>query len=899
MMSSRGFGLRCTGVMMGALACLLVWSAAALAAGPPVVDGQSVSKVGYTTAILAASIDPGGEETTYRFEYGITVAYGSRVPLTDSDVGAGSVDVSVSQTVSDLQPGTAYHYRVVATSAAGTTDGPDAVLRTYAAAGTVADTCGNAQLRGVQSSSYLPDCRAYELVSPPDKEGGDALAAQQGETQSSSDGEAIKFHSLITFGDAQGITERGTDNLSVRSSGGWVTHGITPPQGSLPLGFFITARYAALSEDLSKAIFLGYTPVVSGHPNVEHAANLYLRTDPFSEPPGNYELLSDSVTPANPLPAGPGNAAAFIAYAGASADFSHIIFETYNDLTLETSGLSSELPKLYEWDKGSLHLAGVLPDGTPAEGSVAGRGSGGGPEGSRFAIPNWTLNSISRDGSRVIFTGPPFVTGPPVESPEVAPGGNPGVAGDLYMRIDGRETIKLNVSERSTPDPLGHKAAEVWGATPDGSKVFFTSRELLTDDASGASTPGSGMENANNLYMYDLNAPAGKHLTLISVDNEPNGPSEPCGCGYDRAVAVLADGISTDGSYVYFLGRDSLVSGQPPIKSPDKKYELYVWHDGTVRAIVEHNVHRAGSDPSWGELPPIFDMWFRMTPDGRKVAFVSGDDQEMTSAAARAGISPVPQAGQAFVYDYETDSMRCASCDRAGTLYKPQELGAQVTFGGQEGAGENLTREIKPESYGTTQYFNRALSDDGRYVFFDTMYALLPQDINGKRDVYEYDTQTDEVHLLSSGTCNCESTFADASKDGSDAFFTTRQPLVRGDVDDSVDMYDARVNGGIARQNEPPGKSCEGDDCQGPAKLAPVFSLPTSSTFAGVGNVPPALTRSVKSRAKALSNAQKLARALRVCRKKPVRKRTGCEAQARRRYGASGTRARKSRRVGL
>ena len=55
----------------------------------------------------------------------------------------------------------------------------------------------------------------------------------------------------------------------------------------------------------------------------------------------------------------------------------------------------------------------------------------------------------------------------------------------------------------------------------------------------------------NNLYMYDVDAPAGKHLTLITVDREPNEG------GQLRVEGVPIPAISQDGSFIYFLGDQS------------------------------------------------------------------------------------------------------------------------------------------------------------------------------------------------------------------------------------------------------------------------------------------------------------------------------------------------------
>ncbi|MGH2854583.1 MAG: hypothetical protein ACRDLF_10405 [Solirubrobacteraceae bacterium] len=104
-----------------------------LAAQPPAVQDESVSAVTQTTATLDASIDPGGQETTYRFEYGTTAAYGTVQPTPDASIGSGVEGVHAGQELQGLQPGSTYHYRVVATNASsppGGTAGPDRTFTT-------------------------------------------------------------------------------------------------------------------------------------------------------------------------------------------------------------------------------------------------------------------------------------------------------------------------------------------------------------------------------------------------------------------------------------------------------------------------------------------------------------------------------------------------------------------------------------------------------------------------------------------------------------------------------------------------------------------------------------------------------------------------------------------------
>jgi Tol biopolymer transport system component len=840
---------------------------------PPLIGSVAVEHVGTTGAQLQAQVDPMGSATSYHFQYGLSEAYGEVAPAPDGTAGSGTAYVPVEQFLGGLQPDSTYHYRVVAVSANGTTAGADHTFKTFPGEVASADNCPNAQIRQAQFSSYLPDCRAYELVSPTEKQGGN-VAADGNTTQSAPDGDAVKFYSTVAFGDAKGIETRGAEYISQRSPEGWTTHSINPEQNALPFSVYTTPEYQAFSEDLTKGIYYAHSPVTPGHPNVEHASNLYLRTDLLTAFPGSYELLSESASPLGHEGISQGK---LIEFAGASADWSHIIFESIHNLTADAPPQSAQClqqetafsgtckPRLYEWFDGAVHLVGILPNGEAAESSIAGAGAGGNEH---IGRGTFTAEAISTDGSRIVFEAGPFEQrGGGWGAPEEGQG--------LYMRIDGRETIKLNASERTEPDPNGPQGVIFQTATADDSKVFFTTTEALTNDAQVNPVD-------RKLYMYDFDAPAGKHLTLIAEGESSGG---------------LVSGISTDGSYVYFEDERALVPGQPPVPYPTRA--LYVWHDGAIRYVVGHRfiTGQSGGDV-WDsesdgrDIPPNF----RVSRDGQTIVFASRDPETARltgheSAALGEG-REVQNYAEIYVYNYDSEKLVCASCNPSGALPTGNAgFTANIYVDGFDSYG--------PTELDYTDYKTRALSDDGRYVFFDTPDALVPQDTNGQRDVYAYEIPTGQVHLISGGTCGCASTFVDATADGSNVFFVTHQSLVRADIDSNGDLYDARVDGGIPSQNVAPPQPCEGDDCQGPAKTAPVFSLPASSTFAGVGNTPAAPSgEQLKAKSKTLTRAQKRAKALRACRRKPRRKRVSCEASAKRRYGAHQSLRRTSRRAG-
>jgi hypothetical protein len=98
----------------------------------PAVGPAAAAVATESSLTFAASVDPRGLATTYRFEYGATTAYGSQTSV--GDAGAGSGAAVVTATATGLAPGTAYNYRVVATNAAGTSLGPNQTATTAVAA---------------------------------------------------------------------------------------------------------------------------------------------------------------------------------------------------------------------------------------------------------------------------------------------------------------------------------------------------------------------------------------------------------------------------------------------------------------------------------------------------------------------------------------------------------------------------------------------------------------------------------------------------------------------------------------------------------------------------------------------------------------------------------------------
>jgi hypothetical protein len=98
--------------------------------GSPVVTTGGASNLGFTTATLAATVNPSGFDTSVVFQYGLDANYGSMTAPVDC--GSGNGTVPVSGTLEGLQAGAVYHYRAVASNTNGVVNGLDATFQTTA-----------------------------------------------------------------------------------------------------------------------------------------------------------------------------------------------------------------------------------------------------------------------------------------------------------------------------------------------------------------------------------------------------------------------------------------------------------------------------------------------------------------------------------------------------------------------------------------------------------------------------------------------------------------------------------------------------------------------------------------------------------------------------------------------
>lgn len=717
--------------------------------------------------------------------------------------------------VTGLLPGTTYHCRVEARNENGTgVSGREAVVTTLptpVSTGELA-SCPNAVLRAEDSSMGLPDCRAYELVSPVEKFGNDAVheleasGAISGVFRSSVSGNRFLFSTFAgAFAQAHG-SEETNFYLAERGSTGWVSTGITPYAETNPGSVLDAYKNDAFGPELTDGVLLG-GPRPPLSPSAPAGQLNFYRADLLDPSDISYEALT-SAFPHN-VPFGKSQEA--LEYGGASADLQHVVFEVADNLTPEAP---EGVTNLYEAVAGGVRLVNLEPEPHGGVGIHAGAQRVIGP------------GMVSADGSRVFFQGN---------------------NGKLYVREDGTMTHQLDASEGAGPGGGG----EYLGSSTDGSVVVFGdgAEAGLTDDT----VSGSG----ENLYEYDAEAPEGHRLTdLTSVKTA-------------KVLGLTA--ISEDGSYVYFVAEGvlagSAITGRP---------NLYLAHEGHVTFVATLSSEDKGDwlAPGVDAEGGPYDGTVSVSPEGTSLAFqsvrsVTGYDNTIAEGAS-CGVeklfgTPLPaNCSEVYLYEVGEEQPVCVSCDPTGARPIGPSMIAQLQAEG------NLGGEL------------RSLVDGGKRLFFDSFDTLSSADSNHLENVYEY--ENGHVYLISDGSGEFGSQLLDVSPDGSDVFIATRDRLLNEDKDELIDVYDAREGGGFPNQTEAGEASCEAFSCREPAGSMLSAGAPLSATFNGAGNMLPAPEVIPAPVAHVETTAQKLAKAIKACKKKPVKRRAACERQARARY---------------
>jgi hypothetical protein len=387
---------------------------------------------------------------------------------------------------------------------------------------------------------------------------------------------------------------------------------------------------------------------------------------------------------------------------------------------------------------------------------------------------------------------------------------------NLYMWSTGTGLSLVN--DGAPGAVLGAQSAAI---SADGSRVYwndFASGNLYlregsqTEQVDAVAGGGGTFETASangaiafftkaeHLYRYEA-------ATQSATDLTPSGGVQ----------GVL--GASASGSHVYYLTGSGVFLRQ-----------------GATTTKVSDGADSSSYPPASGKA--------RVSADGTRLLFVATapitgyDNTDLNTGSADS---------QVYLYTASPAVLTCISCNPTnGRPIGPSTIPGAIA----NGATATATVVYKP----------RALSANGRRVFFESGDALVGTDTNADVDVYQWEAQGEGsctraggyIALISSGRDKGGAAFVDASIDGADAFFLTAGSLVGADPG-AVDLYDARVGGGFPVPSPP--IPCEGDSCQG---LLPEPVDPTLTTrLPGKGNPPPSYQRRKHRKRKAKSKVER------------------------------------------
>jgi hypothetical protein len=705
--------------------------------GPAQIESLSATDIGETEAELGALIHPRELATTYEIRYVSEAQYAidefnSATLAASGTIGAEPTPQSVSALIGGLSPGTAYRFLVTAENELGA-DEQEAAFATYDDAPPLDGSCPNEILR-IGASAALPDCRAYELVTPPDTAArvprGDERAGEYfGMLQASPSGGAVDF--LVTTGALPGTDASGyffgDPYVATRGAGGWSTAlaGPTGAQASEP-------KPGGFSPDQGYSFWLANG---EGSALVDAQPASYVRY-----PDGHSELIGRGSLGTDQFAKG-----LLITEGGA-----HIIFRTHDPEGHAPQKLEPEAPAegiiaIYDRTRDEqTHVVSLLPDGT---------------------APNQDAEYLgaSAEGEAVAFK----------------------VGTSLYLRVANETTYAI-----------GAPGATFAGVSDRGERAFYLeggdleafdtgSEEVITfADTAAPVTPVNVAPQGGRAYFVSETAVPGS-------GPNPNGDSPLLGA----QNLYLSEGEGTPDFIATLTDRD--VEGDQAEEGGDG---LGFWTESLRQ-------RRPSMDPS------------RLTPAGSVFVFQSRAELD--------GYEPGTEP-QLYRYDHLAASLECISCPPTGG---PATGGAVLQSVGYDNFDTPLG------IYG----FVPALRADGNRLFFESTEGLRSSDIDGLRDVYEWEAEGVGsckrkggcVYLISSGRSVRSDYLFGHSQSGDDVFIHTSDVLLAGD-EQTASIYDARAGGGFA---SPEPAICAEEACKPGLTPPPALPAPQTDAQGKSGNV--------------------------------------------------------------
>jgi hypothetical protein len=654
--------------------------------------------------------------------------------------------------------------------------------------------CPNESVRS-GASMALPDCRAYEMVSPIDKQGGSILTLGAGAffraryDQSAESGEAITYSAVSPFAGAAAAAWS-NQYLSRRAPSGWQTESVTPPQNGPEIGETARAldtRFRYFSPELDS----GWLENQNGPPLDPQVPYNFLDIFRRDNLIGGYESAIPTLPPFSEALGDEG----FPELQGVSRDGGNAVLRVRDQLTPEAAPFNGAF-QVYESTVGAplaerLNVVSRLPNGQPTEeGASVGLAE-------TAPLTNRTANltrAISEDGERVYWTAAESGAGP------------------LYLRVNATQPQSAVVGGACTETSRACTVAVSAGpaffqaASADGARALY-------------SEPGN-----RELFDFELASSESRRVA-----------------GEIRGL-ILGSGESLDN--FYFVSEEA-IAGAPESGVPN----LYADTDGTLTYIA--TLAALDAEGISQALSPVNRRPFwhaaAVSPDGQTLVFSSVSHALAERVGSFDNTNPETGEPAAEIYRYRstTGELACISCNLLGT--KPSaNLLAEYSS-----PGERIPVAAMLPATDSSLYQPNAVTRNGGRVFFNSFDALVRQDTNSVEDGYEWEalgsgscTEAGAdfsaltkgcISLVSSGRSSATSEILDADPEGRNVFFTTSGSLAPTDPG-GVDLYDARELGGIPQPN--PTAVCEGEACQGPL-APPQETTPSSSTYEGPGNLKP------------------------------------------------------------
>jgi sugar lactone lactonase YvrE len=754
--------------------------------GPPVPTTGNALPIGYDEATLRGEVDPSGLATTYRFQYGTEEGvYDQSTPAVELAAGDGAV--AVKAPVLGLEEGTQYHFRLVAKNdaTAQSVQGLGQSFETLARRGQ--RDCPNVEYR-TGLSANLPDCRAYELVTPADTHGIGAHAGSAGvfsnrfnswwvAPRGEGAGESVAYTSILPGFDGTGL---GDGFVAQRDPGphpkaGWASElrglsfGQTGGSSPLPGGVSADQRYW-----------------LWGNPGAELPTEETL-------PPGNYLRVPSGLA----LPAcspDPGLEFELVGCASStdpdaegryvSAGGAHVIFTSQEHLGADAAPEGTEA--IYDRSAGgaSAQVLSVKPDD------------------SAFGVgEDATYVASTEDGTAVVFS----------------------VDGALYVHREGK--TKMVAEAPSTFD----------GISADGERVFFMD---ATYPASSKPVPPAGLfacdveegpcagpganpptEIAEESIFVHVSAD-GSHAfftskVALTEAGEENENGEHAEEGEDNLYAW-------DGSGTSFVG--SLVPADLDSFNEEPRMDLRQWTNVISGQFIPSSLDHIGR-----AFSPT-----RSTPDGEAFVFQS-----------HAQLTAYDNGGKGEIYRYAPAGpgvqLICVSCDPGGAPAGGDALLQSFEVTEPTALTPNITDD------GRSVFFespDQLLPEDAN----DATDVYQWRAMGAGTGVEECKRAAGCLALISAGQGELSSNLYGMTADGHDVFFGTLDKLVGADIPDDPSLYDARVEGGIP---DPPAEfPCRGDACQPPGAPPPVLPQPASTGPGSNGERSPGACAKGKRRVK-------------------------------------------------